>query len=327
MTDVIEMINTDFEARLNAQIEAIKASESYDELEIIYDGDFDGDSYAVSNWADVLSVYAAKTIYDGQKFLTITPDNIGVLNDTYNDMNEVSFDTKNILREAVYLNGEQTKAASMLVINVTVNSLTYCEEAKKHKFDRKQTKLLENLMSSSYYTYFADLLGIDVYDGMRSDELEKIIASLPEGTKGEAIVKSALIRLGHPYSRGRRGTGNYVDCSYFTWWVYNQIGISLPTSSVEQAKYCYNKGYTVKLNDIKPGDIVFWRKTSCNCGRWKEIHHAGIYIGSGKVIDASSSKGRVIIRKLWSGGEWRIAFAARPYDEAQSEVTDEITAE
>ncbi len=302
MTDAIAMINADFQTNIVAQIEAAKANEQYDEFEVIYDGDTDGDSYVVSNWADVLSVYAAKTMYDGQKFLTITPENIGLLSDTYNDMNEISINTK---KELTAPDENSGAAKTVLKIYVSVDSLTYCEEAQRSDFDGKQVKLLDNLMSPNYYTYFADLLGINVYDGMRSEELEEIIRQLPPGTKAEAIVKAAMIRLGHPYSRGRRGSGNYVDCSYFTWWVYNQVGVSIPTSSVEQAKYCFNNGYTVKIDELKPGDLVFWRKTTCNCGRWKEIHHAGIYIGCGKVIDASSSKGRVIMRELWSGGERR----------------------
>lgn len=315
MTEAINMINDDFQTRIDAQIEAIKKTENCSEYSIVYDGDFEGDSNAVSNWADVLSIYAAKTIKDGHKFLTITPENIGVLCEIYNDMNEVTFETAKSPKDILYGAPQNIKEQEALTIYVSVNSLTYSEEEDKHRFSRKQKKLVENLMSSHYYTYFADLLGIDVYDGMRSEQIEKIISDLPQGTKSEALVKAAIMRIGHPYSRGRRGSGNYVDCSYFAWWVYNQAGISIPTTSVEQAKYCYNKGYVVKTDELKPGDIIFWRKTTCNCGRWREIHHAGIYIGKGKVIDASSSKGRVVMRKLWSDYEWKIALCARPYKE------------
>jgi cell wall-associated NlpC family hydrolase len=203
-----------------------------------------------------------------------------------------------------------------LTIYISVNSLTYTEGAALHNFDKKQTSLLEELMSPSYYTYFEDLLGIDVYDGMKSEELQQIIASLPEGTKGAAIVQAALIRVGHPYSKSKRGSGNYVDCSYFVYWAYNQAGITIPTSSVEQARYCNNNGFTIDKEDLKPGDIIFWSKNSCNCGRWREIHHSGLYIGNNKLIEASSSKGRVVIRDVWSGGgEWSVALYARPYAE------------
>lgn len=317
MKDAIAQINADFQSNINAQIEAIKASETFDDVKVQYAGDMEGDSYTVNNWSDVLSVYAAATMYEGFKFLTITPENIGTLSRIYNEMNQLEFRTeKTSGTAAVTAPGAIPAPATMLNISVSVNSLTYSECAEMQSFDKKQAGLLERLMSPSYYTYFADLLGIDVYDGTKSEELQQIIASLPQGTKGAAIVQSALIRLGHPYSKSRRGSGNYVDCSYFVYWSYNQAGITIPTSSVEQARYCSNNGYLIDKEDLKPGDIVFWSKTSCSCGRWKEIHHAAIYIGNNKTIEASSGKGRVVIRDLWSGGgEWRIALYARPYAE------------
>jgi cell wall-associated NlpC family hydrolase len=82
---------------------------------------------------------------------------------------------------------------------------------------------------------------------------------------------------------------------------------------VLQAQYCYRNDYVVEKEDLQPGDLVFWSKKMCNCGRWKEIHHAGIYLGDNKVIEASRSKGRVVIRNLWSSSEWKLAFCARPY--------------
>jgi cell wall-associated NlpC family hydrolase len=329
MTEAIAQINADFQANINAQVEAIKASETFDDAKVEYAGDMDGDSYAVNNWADVLSIYAAATMYDELKFLTITPENIGKLRDIYNEMNQLEFYTNKTSGPAANADPNAPPATvTTLTVYVSVNSLTYSDGALLHDFDSKQLSLLERLMSPSYYTYFADLLGVDVYDGTKSEELQQIIASLPEGTKGEAIVKSALIRLGHPYSKSKRGSGNYVDCSYFVYWSYNQAGITIPTSSVEQARYCYNNGYAIEEKDLKPGDIIFWSKTSCHCGRWREIHHAGIYIGNNKVIEASSSKGRVVIRDLWSGGgEWAIAMYARPYTEETAAPAADLLAQ
>jgi cell wall-associated NlpC family hydrolase len=316
MKDAIAQIKADFQSNINARVDAIKATESFDDVKVEYAGDMDGDSDTVNNWSDVLSVYAAATMYEGFKFLTITPENIGTLRDIYNEMNQLEFRTE---KTTGFAAGEDPSAppvpVTTLNVYVSVNSLTYEEGAKMHIFDRKQMALLDRLMSPSYYTYFADLLGVDVYDGTESEELQQIIAGLPQGTKGAAIVQAALIRIGHPYSKSKRGSGNYVDCSYFVYWSYNQAGITIPTSSVEQARYCNNNGYVVDKEDLKPGDIVFWAKTGCSCGRWREIHHAARYIGNNKTIEASSSKGRVIIRDLWSGGGWKIAMYARPYTE------------
>lgn len=141
------------------------------------------------------------------------------------------------------------------------------------------------------------------------------VSNLPAGTKGPAIVQSALTRLGDPYSKSKRGTGNYVDCSYLAKWAYAQAGVSIPGTSVAQAKYCYDNGYTISKSELKPGDLVFWSRTSCHCGRWNEIHHVGIYAGDNKVIEAKSSAGKVVLDELWgeNGGDWKIVMYARPH--------------
>ena len=71
-----------------------------------------------------------------------------------------------------------------------------------------------------------------------------------------------------------------------------------------QALYCYKNDYVVEKKDLRPGDLVFWSQKGCD--RWRGIHHVGIYIGDNRVIEASRSRGRVVIRKLWSGTEWKI---------------------
>ena len=122
-----------------------------------------------------------------------------------------------------------------------------------------------------------------------------------------------------------------MDAGAATMWIapISPIGLTIrrgsisPHPSVEQAKYCYNNGYVVDLDDLRPGDLLYWQKTSCHCGRWHEIHHAGIYLGNGLVIEASSSQGCVVIRSLWGqngGGEWRLYMAARPYTEETPEM-------
>lgn len=90
-------------------------------------------------------------------------------------------------------------------------------------------------------------------------------------------------------------------------------GISILGTSVTQAQYCYNNSYTISSSVLQLGDLVFWSKTSCRCGRWNEIHHVGIYIGNGRIVDASSSKGHVVLRDIWSNENWPIVLYARPH--------------
>ena len=317
MKDAVQMINSQFQSKIDAGIAQAKGDGEYDEVNIIYGGDLDGDSDTVNNWADVLSVFFAEKMKDGQKMLGVTQENFEALRELYFKMNPLSVISEKTVQSSPGADAEIER--SVLTIHVSVDSKTYLEADEVRGFSKNQMNTLKKLMSRAYYTYFEGILGIDVYDGTPSEKVQQIIAGLPEG-KGGDIVRAALIRLGSPYSKSKRGSGNYVDCSYFTWWAYNQAGISIPTSSTEQALYCYNNDCTVKLSELMPGDLIFWSKTGCKCGRWREIHHAGIYIGDGMIIDASSSKGRVVIRKLWGldGGRWKVRMFGRPYEIQQA---------
>lgn len=125
----------------------------------------------------------------------------------------------------------------------------------------------------------------------------------------------ALERQGDPYSQSKRGVDNYVDCSYLTKWAYRQVGINLPATAAEQARYCAQNGYEIPSSELQRGDLIFWQKKSCSCGRYDEIHHVGVYLGDGKIVEASSSRGEVVVNSMWGTdgvGSWRIAMCARP---------------
>jgi len=132
-------------------------------------------------------------------------------------------------------------------------------------------------------------------------ELEQLYYDLPQGEKGSEVVKLAMSRLGDPYSQAKRGRGNYIDCSYLSMWCYRQIGIAIPGTAAEQARFCVNNGLTVAKKDLVAGDLVFWSHE--RNGRFMNITHVGVYAGSGKVIDASSTKGVVVYRNLFEANK------------------------
>lgn len=311
--DAVVQINGEFQDGIDEQISVAKLGTLADETEVVFSGDVEGDSDTVNNWADVLAAFTVVSGYDITTLQTITGDDYALLERIYDDMNQVVI-SRNTCSVAA-ASGETETTITKLTLCVTINSMGCLEYAQQRGWDADKKASLRKLMTPDYYMTFAALLGVDLYDGLNSEELQAIIAALEPGRIGTRIVEAALTRVGDPYSRGRRGSGNYVDCSYFAYWAYKQAGITIPTSSVEQAKYCRFNGFEVDLDDLQPGDLLYWSKTSCHCGRWHEIHHAGIYLGNGMIIEASSSKGCVVIRKLWSGGEWRLVMAARPYSE------------
>ncbi len=315
VSDAMARINAGFEDGIEERIEKVKAGAAFDASQTVYDGDFEGDSDRVNNWADVLAVYAVVTGDELRGLSMIPEEDYELLRDIYTSMNKLEISSKTTSQKPAANSGaaQDAQPLTTLTVSLSVNSLTYTEGAAMYGFSKEQKKTLEDLMSPDYYTVFAQLLGIDYYDGMNAQELTRILSNLQEGSTGETIVQAALTRLGNPYSKGKRGSGRYVDCSYFAWWVYDQAGVIIPTSSVEQARYCYKNGSAVEMAKLQPGDLIFWSRTNCSCGRWHEVHHTAIYLGDNKVIEASSRRGRVVINELWSGGEWKIFMCARPY--------------
>lgn len=103
-------------------------------------------------------------------------------------------------------------------------------------------------------------------------------------TTASRIVATAKQYIGVPYVWGG-STPNGFDCSGFVQYVFNRHGITLPRTTTEQ----YRIGSYVSKSNLKIGDLVFLQNT------YREgISHVGIYVGDGKMIHASSSKGVVI---------------------------------
>jgi cell wall-associated NlpC family hydrolase len=151
------------------------------------------------------------------------------------------------------------------------------------------------LWSCSSYVRFTseDIDSIKTYGHLVYDGSKKILESLENELKEDnknnqfegKLLSSSKKWLGTPYKYG--GTNeNGVDCSGFVLNVYKDLGIMLPRTSKQQFEYTER----VNSQEKAVGDLVFFR-------RGRDIGHVGIYVGSNKVIHASSSKG-VIIQDL-----------------------------
>ena len=109
------------------------------------------------------------------------------------------------------------------------------------------------------------------------------------------IMSIARRYIGAPYVWAAAGP-NTFDCSGFTMFVYQQVGVSLPHSSRAQI----NSGQRVSRGDLQPGDLVFFGSP---------IHHVGIYAGGGMMIHAPHT-GDVV--KISPMGRGDFAGACRP---------------
>jgi peptidoglycan DL-endopeptidase CwlO len=105
------------------------------------------------------------------------------------------------------------------------------------------------------------------------------------GDKAAQVVDIALQYVGVPYVWGGSSPSGF-DCSGLVKYAYGKIGIYLPHSSAMQ----YSYGVYVPQDQLEPGDIVFF---------YTPIHHVGIYIGNGKMVNATGD--HVQIGTVWKG--------------------------
>lgn len=246
--------------------------------------------------------------------VTVTPDKIDALRRIFSEMNAVEYATETQTTQTeVEINGKtQVIEHINLTLHIYLTSLSYLQAADLCWFTAEERAMLHDLMRPEFVTLFANLLGTDPYGGTAPSV---ILNNLPANAKGSAIVQAALTKVGCKYVWGSRGPDTF-DCSGFVYWCLKQAGISsadaLRTSAAGQAQYCVERGWTISRDQLQPGDLIFWQNAACTKGdRWNEIHHTGIYIGDGKVIEASSSKGCVVIRNIWSSQSYPIAYLAR----------------
>ncbi|MFG2841099.1 NlpC/P60 family protein [Streptomyces zaomyceticus] len=113
-------------------------------------------------------------------------------------------------------------------------------------------------------------------------------------TQAGTAVQAAKQMLGKPYSwgggnakgpstgtccspNGRSGQSIVgFDCSGLVLYAYAKAGISLPRTAAQQ----YAAAEPVKPGEARPGDLVFYGSSAST------IHHVGIYIGGGWIINA-----------------------------------------
>ena len=332
MTEAVQRINSEYESEINKVIEKYEKDKQYDEVKVVYKGDGDGDSASVNNWSDVLAVYSVFTTTDPDNprdVITPTAEDEARIREIFNVMNKVSYSTKvkeeedeeaDVPKPTPDADGNipetEPVMKTVLYLTITYQAMTYKEAAQYYGFNEKQMEILEEMMSPQYYIYYAAILGVNLTD---DTNLTEIISHLPANSKGAEVVKAALSKVGSPYVLGAKGDKKF-DCSGLAYWAIKQVdpvlGDKMYTNAAGQARYCYNKGLTVGRSELQPGDLVFWVNLKCEgCHRWKEIHHVGIYIGDGKVCEASSGHGRVIVRDLWESKNWPIYMFGRPYSD------------
>lgn len=110
------------------------------------------------------------------------------------------------------------------------------------------------------------------------------IAVAPQASAATSLESRALSvaksKQGSPYQYGAAGPSKF-DCSGLTYYSYKSVGKTLSRTAQAQ----FNHVHHIYYSQMKPGDLVFF-------GGVKSISHVGIYVGSGKIVNANTGSYR-----------------------------------
>ncbi len=117
----------------------------------------------------------------------------------------------------------------------------------------------------------------------------------PSGKAGTAV-SAAYSQIGVPYVAFEASPSRGFDCSGLTSWAWAQAGVYMPHQSGRQ----YASFPHVSKDQAQPGDLVFF---------YNPIHHVGMYVGGGMMIDAPHTGATVrLVAVKWGG----VVGVARP---------------
>ncbi|HVU73815.1 MAG TPA: C40 family peptidase [Mycobacteriales bacterium] len=107
----------------------------------------------------------------------------------------------------------------------------------------------------------------------------------PNGDAVSIALSWARREIGKPYVYGAAGPDSF-DCSGLVMYVYGKAGIALPHYTGDQ----WNAGRHVSRDELQPGDLVFF---------YSDVHHVGLYVGGGEMIDAPHTGATVEQVPVW----------------------------
>lgn len=123
------------------------------------------------------------------------------------------------------------------------------------------------------------IVGAEVYETLMGRSFPAISRGAGSAAPYRRLISLAKQYLGVPYVYGGATPSGGFDCSGFVYYVFGQMGVSLPRCADDQ----YLVGRPVAKENLQAGDLVFFSADGI------EVSHVGIYLKDGEFIHASSN--------------------------------------
>ncbi len=126
--------------------------------------------------------------------------------------------------------------------------------------------------------------------GLPEGEDWKTYEGAPVYNDGDDVVAAAKQHLGAPYKYGGKSFKTGIDCVQYVRAIFRMYGVNVPNSHGKIQRF----GKGVSMKNAQPGDIICYK------------HHVAIYVGNGKVAEATKKgtkigkvrKGVVTVRRV-----------------------------
>ena len=110
------------------------------------------------------------------------------------------------------------------------------------------------------------------------------------GSGIEGMIACAQAQIGKPYVLGDEGPNSF-DCSGLVYYCLTKAGVKTTRYSANSFSKVDKWTLISSMDDLRRGDLLFFTDDGSS-----RVTHTGIYIGSGTMIDASSSNKKVVKR-------------------------------
>lgn len=302
--DTVMTVTSQYVAEFNRDINTMVTEHKDCDIGKIVYVDYEGTSSAPSNYYDVMSVYMVK--YGVGNTATVMNDTAKAnLKTVFDDM--CSYTTSTGEEKITNESGKNEKK-KVLYVNVTLK--TYHQMETEYGMSDDEISMLNSLMSPENLSSLGITSGStgtqnggNKKSSLTQNEINEILNKITD-EKAKTAVSFALSKVGYPYSQPLRNSGTHFDCSSLAYYAWNSAGISVMTdgsnTAASEAKWCSDNDCTVKEENLKPGDLIFYSYS--NNGRYKNISHVGIYVGDGKMVEAVDEATGVVMQDYHNGG-------------------------